>query len=211
MRGEFYRVEKGDTMWRIAHNHGIEVDTIQRANPQLDIHRLSVNERIFLPGISEADPQKPKLNTAQWVPPKKKEGKTTRTSPKLTRPKTFSKKPSFRWPYKGRVISKFGMRNRKMHNGIDIQVPKGQNLRAAANGKVVYVGDQIEGYDRIVILLHDRQIFTIYAFVDQFLVKKGQIVDTGTPIAKAKSISNSFFHFEIRHIKTSLDPLKHLP
>lgn len=212
MRGNFYRVEKGDSLWRIAHVNGVEIDEIQRANPQLDIDHLTVGEKIFLPSVLEVKSvPKQKLNVSKWIPSEK---------PKLAQ-NTVSKKPTsqnishasfqFIWPYRGTVISSFGKQGLKMHNGIDIQLPPNQFIGAAASGKVVYVGNGIEGYDQIVIILHEYQLFTIYAFVGDFLVKEGTYVQSGTPVARARNISpKSFFHFEIRHIKTSLDPLKYL-
>lgn len=197
-------------MWSIAHTNDVEIDEIQRANPQLDINHLDVGRRIFLPSVSQVKKvPKPKLNTAQWDRPAITKSANTKPSSPTASYKPNTKVGLFRWPYRGKVLSTYGKRNLKMHNGIDIQIPKNQSILASADGKVVYVGDQIEGYDRVVILLHDNHLFTIYAYVGEFLVQKDQVIRSGTPIAKSQGdSSNAFFHFEIRHVKTSLDPMK---
>lgn len=197
-------------MWRIAHVNDVEIEEIQRANPQLDIEHLQVGRRIFLPSVAHVKPvPKMPLNTDQWDPEPAKVSKIEPPKSKtVDKPKS---KPlsvnadSFSWPYRGKVISTFGKRNLKMHNGIDIQIPKSESIVASSRGKVVYVGDQIEGYDRVVILLHDNHLFSIYAYVDDFLVSKDRYVEKGTPVARPRG---DFFHFEIRHVKTALDPQK---
>lgn len=211
-QGSFYRIERGDTLWRVAHFHDVEIEEIKLANPQLDLNHMRVGERIFIPGLTETRTiPKPKLDTSLW------DTKKQTTSPKFKNEKWVHKKVDdaevfrFQWPYRGEIISTFGMRNQKMHNGIDIQIPPNQMIRSSYAGRVVYAGDQIEGYDQIVIVLHDNHFFSIYAFLGDILVKKDQVVKTGEALAKPRQISPSFFHFEIRYIKTSLDPMRYLP
>jgi murein DD-endopeptidase MepM/ murein hydrolase activator NlpD len=206
-QGSFYRIERGDTLWKVAHAHDVDIDEIMRANPQLDTSHLKTGDKVFLPRISEIKTApKQKLNTDQWIPKKQKPSKEKVVRQKVDDSQIFK----FQWPYKGPVISTFGMRNEKMHNGIDIQIPSDQAIRASFDGKVVYAGDQIEGYDRVVILLHDNHFFTIYAYLGEILVRKDQIVKTGTPIGKPRVSSPSYLHFEIRYAKTALDPERYL-
>ena len=214
MQGALYRVEKGDTLWSIAHVNEVEIDEIQRANPQLDIHHLSIGDKIFLPQVEHVKKStKPKLDIEQWE--SKPLVSTPEPKKRWTRPTSVSRQKiavaDFQWPYKGSVISTFGKRGLKMHNGIDIQIPSEHPIKAAAKGKVVYAGDQIDGYDRIVIVQHENHFFTIYAFLGEINVHQDQTVQVGEPLAKSRKLSpSSFFHFEIRHVKTALDPQKHL-
>ena len=208
--GSFYRVEQGDTLWRIAHAQDIEVAEIQKANPTLENNHLVVGRKLFLPNVSKVRTvPKPKLDTAQWEPSPTKASPAQKTLIKKSSPQPVG--VIFSWPYRGKVLSPFGKRNLKMHNGIDIQIPFNQTINASSAGKVVYVGDQIEGYDRVIIILHDNHLFTIYAFVGDFLVRKNQIVTVRQPVAKPNTDSTpNFFHFEIRQVKTALDPEKYL-
>jgi murein DD-endopeptidase MepM/ murein hydrolase activator NlpD len=210
-------VEKGDTLWRIAHFHDANMDEIKKANPRLNTENLKPGQRVLLPQVqSVRKVPKQKLDTEKWVPkpptvakvtkPKKNKSKSSDKREKLDDSMLFK----FSWPYKGPVISSFGMRSQKMHNGIDIQIPASENIRAAYDGKVVHVGEDIEGYDRIVIVLHDKHFFSIYAYLGEILVQTDQVVKTGSVLAKPRPSSPSYFHFEIRYIKTALDPMRYL-
>ena len=121
MQGALYRVEKGDTLWSIAHVNEVEIGEIQRANPQLDIHRLSIGDKIFLPQVQQVKKStKPKLDVEQWVSkpdtesvvesgPEKTESKKSqpRSAPVPRKKITVT---DFQWPYKGSIISTFGKR-----------------------------------------------------------------------------------------------------
>ena len=209
-RGSFYSVERGDTLWRVAHAHDVDIDEIMRANPQLNTTSMKPGDKIFLPRIEQIRKvPKKKLNTDQWLPKKSKS--SDRKKEKTVRQKVDdSGLYRFQWPYRGPIISTFGMRSQKMHNGIDIQIPSSQTIKASYAGKVVYVGEDIEGYDRIVILLHDNHFFTIYAYLGEILAQKDQIIKAGDAIAKPRPTSPSYFHFEIRYAKTALDPQRYL-
>ena len=214
-QGSFYRVERGDTLWRVAHFHDVEIADIKAANPQMNLNNIGVGDRIFIPGVQQVKSvPKGKLNTEQWdqKPVATPTAKAATRKEKAARQKVDDSEVfKFQWPYRGEVISSFGMRNQKMHNGIDIQIPSSQSIRASYAGKVVYVGDDIEGYDQIVIVLHENHFFTIYAYLGDILVKKDQQVKQGEALAKPRQISPSFFHFEMRYIKTALDPMRYLP
>lgn len=118
----------------------------------------------------------------------------------------------FLWPAKGKVISKYGKKDQKMHNGIDIKIAPSGEVRAAEDGKVVFCGNELDGYGNLIILRHRPKIYSVYAYLGSVGVKKGDEVAQGQTIAKAgATASDSFFHFEIRNGKQALDPLKHLP
>lgn len=201
-------------MWSVAHAHDVDIDEILKANPQLNINTIKPGDRVFLPKVDQIRKvPKKKLDTEQWISTKpavaSKSNRKKKEKP-IRQKVDDDKIYNFQWPYKGSVISTFGMRNQKMHNGIDIQIPRDQSIRASYDGKVVYAGDDIEGYDRIVIVLHDNHFFTIYAYLGDILVQKNQMIKAGEAIAKPQNISPSYFHFEIRYIKTALDPQRYL-
>jgi murein DD-endopeptidase MepM/ murein hydrolase activator NlpD len=214
-QGVLYKIEKGDTLWRVAHFHDADMLEIKRANPQLDPNNLKPGEKILLPQVQQVRKvPKQKLNTEKWMPKSdlsvSKKSKSSKSKSAQREKVDDSSLFKFSWPYKGPVISSFGMRSLKMHNGIDIQIPANESIRAAYDGKVVHLGEDIEGYDRIVILLHDHHFFSIYAYLGEFLVQQDQVVKTGTAIAKPRPSSPSYFHFELRYIKTALDPERYL-
>src|SRR5206468_9673767 len=79
------------------------------------------------------------------------------------------------WPVNGPVTSPFGMRWGRMHEGIDIGVPSGTPIHAAAAGKVVYAG-WMEGYGNLVAIDHGRGLSTAYAHQARIGPSLGQTV-----------------------------------
>ena len=106
------------------------------------------------------------------------------------------------------------MRNGTRHGGIDIKTAEGVTIRAADTGVVAYIDSDMRGYGRIVILKHDDGFFTVYAHNRENLVKMGEKVEKGAPIATVGSSGNattSHLHFEVRYGKTVRNPLFFLP
>lgn len=121
---------------------------------------------------------------------------------------------SFRWPVKGRVISKYGSKPGGTRNeGINIAVPEGTSVRAAESGIVAYAGNELKGYGNLVLIRHDGGWVTAYAHNKQLFVKRGDTVKRGDVIAKAGqtgSVDSPQLHFELRKGATAVDPLKYL-
>lgn len=117
-------------------------------------------------------------------------------------------------PLKGRISSEFGKRvdpftgAERRHKGLDIAAPAGSVVSAAASGTVKYSGWQ-EGYGNIVIIGHEGGYETRYAHNSDNMVRKGDAVTAGQPIAKVGSTGRStgpHLHFEVRRQNTPVDP-----
>lgn len=157
--------------------------------------------------IATATPTKP---TTQAVP-KMPESKPALQMPT---PNTGASKVylQFAWPAKGKIVSTFGKKDQKMHNGIDIKIAPQGDIKASELGTVVFSGSELDGYGNLIILRHKPRIYSIYAYLGSMQAKKGDTVKKGQVIAKAgKSESTSFFHFEIRKGKQAFDPMRFLP
>lgn len=115
-----------------------------------------------------------------------------------------------RWPVEGRVISPFGPRNDGTHNdGINFAVPVGADVHAADAGEVIYVGDELKAYGKLVLLRHDNGWVTAYAHNNDLLVKRGQKVRRGDVVAKAGKtgpVDQPQLHFELRQDSKAVDP-----
>ncbi len=120
----------------------------------------------------------------------------------------------FRWPVRGRIISTFGSKpNGTRNEGINIAVPEGTDVHAAADGVVAYAGNELKGYGNLILIRHKGGWVTAYAHNKALLVKRGQRVRRGEVIAKAGrtgSVSTPQLHFEIRKGATAVNPLKYL-
>ena len=120
--------------------------------------------------------------------------------------------PVMEWslPAKGKLISQFSeSANRK---GIDIAGKLGQPVLASANGKVVYAGNRLRGYGKLIIIKHNNTYLSAYAHNHRILVKEGQMVSRGQKIAEmgrtdAKRVA---LHFEVRRYGKPVDPAKYL-
>jgi murein DD-endopeptidase MepM/ murein hydrolase activator NlpD len=120
-----------------------------------------------------------------------------------------------RWPVRGRIIAGFGPRpNGTTNDGINLAVPEGTPVQAAAGGTVAYAGNELKGYGDLVLIRHPGGWVTAYAHNSEILVKKGQQVRRGEVIArsgKSGAVDSPQLHFELRHGATPIDPMSHLP
>lgn len=113
-----------------------------------------------------------------------------------------------------RRSSNFGNRRdpftggKAFHAGIDFAAPSGSTVLSAGRGKVIFAGRR-SGYGNLVEISHGGGLTSRYAHLSSFLVKAGQSVETGTPIARVGSTGRStgpHLHFEIRRKDVATDP-----
>jgi len=120
----------------------------------------------------------------------------------------------FRWPVRGRVISQFGAHpNGVQNDGINLAVPEGTSVKAAENGVVAYVGNELKGYGNLILIRHADDWVSAYAHNSQMLVKKGEQVRRGQIIAKAGqsgNVAQPQLHFELRKGSRPVDPVPYL-
>ena len=121
---------------------------------------------------------------------------------------------SIRWvsPTAGRIVQGFS-NSEGGNKGIDIAGQKGQDVRSAADGKVVYAGNALEGYGNLIIIKHSDDFLSAYAHNDRILVDEQDNVKAGQKIATMGSTgtSSNKLHFEIRYKGKSIDPTRYLP
>jgi murein DD-endopeptidase MepM/ murein hydrolase activator NlpD len=118
----------------------------------------------------------------------------------------------FIWPVNGPVTSPFGMRWGRMHTGIDVGVPYGTPIHAAAAGRVIYAG-WMDGYGNLVFIDHGHGLSTGYAHQSSIGVSNGQAVTQGQVIGYVGCTGHCFgphLHFEVRVNGTPVDPLGYL-
>jgi murein DD-endopeptidase MepM/ murein hydrolase activator NlpD len=116
------------------------------------------------------------------------------------------------WPVSGPVVSGFGPRWGRMHEGIDIAVATGTPVHASAAGSVIHTG-WLGGYGLLVVVDHGNGLSTAYAHNSSIVVATGQSVSQGEVLALAGSTGHStgpHVHFEVRVNGSAVDPLGYL-
>ena len=101
---------------------------------------------------------------------------------------------------KGTITSKFGPRNGRQHEGIDLNASIGTPVYAALDGVVADDSDH-SGYGTTLILSHESAgLSTLYGHLNEKLVSKGDSVTAGQLIAKSGNTgvgTGPHLHFEV--------------
>ncbi len=202
LAGTTHVVQKGETHYRIAKTYGIDPKELMEVNGISDPKSLVVGQELFVPGAPRPLDVPPLAGGAAAAP-----------EPEAA---TLPRKPgtgALQWPLKGVLYRGFGVKQGQRHDGIDLSAPEGTIVRSAAGGEVLYTGNQT-GYGLIVIVRHSGSLITLYAHNSAVLVKDGDRVDAGTPIAKVGQSGRTtgpHLHFEVREGTRPRDPLAFLP
>ena len=115
------------------------------------------------------------------------------------------------WPVSGPVVSGFGWRWGRMHEGIDIAAGYGTPIQASASGNVIYAG-WMGGYGNLIIIDHGNGVATAYAHQTSFVVGGGPVAQ-GQTIGYVGCTGHCFgdhLHFEVRVNGQPVDPLGYL-
>ncbi len=202
--GVFHRVERGQTLWRIARAYGVRWQELAKVNGITDPRAVPVGLELLIPGgklvldvppLRAPFPSSPQGSTADT------HGFAPRTS-------------GFRWPVPGgAVLSPFGAPRRShLHAGVDIRGDSGQEVLAAASGRVTHSGPTGGAYGRVVMIDHGGGIETLYAHNSKLLVKVGDVVEKGSPVALVGRTGNAtadHCHFEVRRDRSPVDPMSY--
>jgi len=208
-----HRVEKGQTLYRIARAYGLTVDALMQAN-QLDNPReLKVGEELVIPGAHQPKPipQYDAPEPEPRSPPAKESAATEKPAPR--KPVKVGKAGgTLQWPLRGVLYARFGKKGKEPHDGIDLAAPAGTPVKTAAPGAVIFAGEQ-KGYGLIVIVDHGGDVMTLYAHNRDLRVKTGQKIREGQVVATvgdSGQTSGPHLHFEVRQNGVPVDPLDSL-
>jgi peptidoglycan DL-endopeptidase CwlO len=119
------------------------------------------------------------------------------------------------WPVNGPVTSPFCEQRawESCHPGIDIGVPSGTPIHAAAAGTVAIAGPE-SGYGNYTCIDHGGGLSTCYAHQESISVSVGQKVSQGQVIGISDCTGLCFgphLHFEVRVNGQVVDPMGYLP
>ena len=239
-RTRVYVVKKGDTLYSIAFENGLDYREVAEQNNISNPGAIQIGQQIKL---QDAESAAVETASAVTTPSVKSGPKVVRlpyseqavaqidggqaevapvspviASSAVSKPpveatdKEVGGEDAVQWsmPTKGKLIA--GFSESANRKGVDISGNKGQAVQASAAGKVVYSGSGLRGYGKLVIIKHNKTYLSAYAHNDKILVKEGQNVNKGQKIAEMgnSDADQVKLHFEIRKFGKPVDPAKYL-
>lgn len=204
--GVVHVVRRGETVYRIARSYGVDAADLMETNGIADPSAVAAGTELFVAGASRVVEIPPADGASAEPPP-------APTPSPARRPGPGDDPAPLAWPLKGVLYGRYGVRAGQRHDGIDIAAPEGAPVAAAADGVVIFAGNQ-SGYGALVILKHANDLVTLYAHNSRVLVKDGQRVSRGDPIARVGQTGRTtgpHLHFEVRQGTRPRNPLLFLP
>ena len=231
-----YTIKEGETIFSISIKCGVDYKTLANANGikkpyfvkkgdqlRFDIIQTQVDEKV---GEAESDVVEisiynEEVITEQDASPELILGDPIRIKGPKAYKEVYSKKTlrntkkaisnqnykKWEWPTDGQPINAFNPASEK--KGVDFLGAPGQQIRSIAKGKVIYAGEELEGYGKMIIIKHDKNILSVYGYQEEILVKEGQGVIAGESIGTMGMTGTDSvkLHFEIRNNGKSIDPV----
>ena len=189
-----YIVQKKDTLYSIAWAFGLDYRDLAARNNIAPPYTLRYGQRLY---IAAAPTAKHQFSSSALL---------THARTKI---KTLS---GWLWPAHGVVVAKF---NNKLggNKGIEIKGDYGSAVIASNAGQVVYSGAGIRSYGNLLIIKHNDDYLSAYAYNKNMLVHEGQEVSAGQKIATMgyNDAGEVRLHFEVRRAGKPVDPLLYLP
>ncbi|MBW9104642.1 peptidoglycan DD-metalloendopeptidase family protein [Paraburkholderia phenoliruptrix] len=203
----FYRVNPGDTLTAVARDFGRDVSAIARWNHLPADAGLRPGQILRVaPPPANAAGNPAASNARAPAAADTRADKRADAASGTTR----ETKARLMWPVSGAVQQPFIAGKTK---GVTLAALADEQVKAAANGKVVYAGSGIPGYGRLVIVKHDSHLLTAYGNNRALLVKEGTLVKKGQAIADpaTDASGDASMRFEVRRDGKAVDPLPYLP
>ncbi|VUD51898.1 Murein hydrolase activator NlpD [Thalassocella blandensis] len=212
-------VSRGETLYSIAWRYNLDYRKLAASNQLGSSYTIYPGQVLQL--SEKQATSRPVSNSPRKVAsatPKPKPAKSARSknkTPVEPEPPALipeQKDEKWVWPSEGKLISTF-YSNNGLNKGVDIQGKLEQPVIAASSGTVVYSGQGLRGYGKLIIVKHSEKYLSAYAHNHNLLVKEGEKVEIGQKIAEMGSSGTDSvkLHFEIRYDGKPVDPLKYLP
>ena len=223
-------VKSGDTIETIGARYSVDPRSLAVFNKLPKPYNVKSGQRIVLPAmvrdnLTGLEPQDlisllaNEINRGNEISGKQQKVKITKppiaTNPPSPPPIIGDAKNYFMWPLNGKIVDTFGEKaGFKKNDGIDIEAPKNTPFVAAADGMVVYSGNQLAGYGWLILIKHSNNYITAYAYGSQILVSEKQSVKKGQIIGKVGLSGRAptpRLQFQIRKGVNAVNPIPYLP
>lgn len=202
----YHEVVAGETLYSISRLYEMKLNQLVEMNGLQEPYSVNLGEKIIISKNSAESVQ-----TAQKTEIKKPE-QVAENSGFVER--ALDKLNHFSWPINGQVVSKFGPKTGGLYNdGINIKAKEGEDVKAAEDGTVAYVGNELKGYGNLVIIKHSGGWITAYSHLKNWTVKRGQKVVKGGQIGLVGSTGNvdsPQLYFGLRKGRDAVNPENYL-
>ncbi len=192
-----YTVRKGDTLYSIAWRYELDYLGLARANGIRAPYIITPGQSMRL---TTQLPKSTRLARPATRTPT--QGGTTRAPAPAPVPAQDTAK--WVWPLTQKPDVEFG----KASKGMDFVFRTQNSVRAASAGEVVYAGNGLGGYERLVIIKHARDLLSAYSFDGHATVNEQQRVKAGDRVAdiKNRGRAKQSLHFELRQDGEPINP-----
>ena len=117
------------------------------------------------------------------------------------------------WPVRAQSLPALAKSPQELTNGVDFSVPIGTQVKAVADGEVIYAGDELAAYGKLILIRHQNDWVSAYGYNSELKAARGESVTRGETVAlSGLSPSGSYpsLHFELRRGSVAVDPVPFL-
>lgn len=187
----FHTVARGERFEDVARRYNVDTRSLALLNRMQPPYTVRAGDRVVLPAMARA--------VAEPTPPPR---------PSPTAAPTPAPTARFAWPLRGEIAARFGPQaGGQRLDGVEIAGRAGAQVTAAAPGEVVYAGADLPAYGHLVIIAHADNYVTAYGYAQRALVREGDRVRAGQPIAElAERPGGARLLFQVRLSGAPVDP-----
>jgi len=200
-------VEKQETLYSIAWRYDYNVTELARINGLSKPFSLHYGQILNLDKnsapVSRAKSPRQKIKEAAVKVIDRSGIKKPKTSAQVA--STLPSAKNLRWkiPVAGKIVEYYNPKD--LRKGLIFKAVGGSTVKPAAQGVVVYAGDGLRDYGKLVIIKHTDYLLSAYGYNQKLLVKEGQVVDGSSIISELGS--NGRLYFEIRKDGKPVNPM----
>ncbi|HSH85142.1 MAG TPA: peptidoglycan DD-metalloendopeptidase family protein [Guyparkeria sp.] len=210
-----YYVKGGDTLYSIAVANDLDWQRLASWNGISNPRQLKIGQRLRLspPSGTAAAPASARPTTRAAAT---KRTTTTPSQKSVPRATPVASPVNWKWPLRGKVLHRFP-EGAAAQKGVILGAEVDTAVVAAAGGKVVYSGDGLPGYGNLVIVKHNAEWLSAYAYNKSLSVSEGEQVSQGQTIARVgprdhrQPGKGGHLLFQIRRQGQPVDPERYLP